>query len=556
VTAALRSRPGVLACLAALLLVVGGCSFGGGDDEEAAPTTSTGTAKPVQSFPEFRVALDDALDFLDPGLSYTTQGWSMLWLTHLPLLTYRHVNGPEGATLIPALADDLPEISSDGRTYKFRLRDGLKYSNGEPVEANDFAYAVERLFRARSLGRGFFTNIKGAAKYAETRKGHIAGIAADDRTGEITISLAQPQGDFLNVVATEFAALVPKGTPARDQSTKRIPATGPYMIEDYKPGESATLVRNPSYVPIAGIPRGNPDKISVQIIEDDEPALDSVIEGDNDYDFHAIPRNRIAEVRKKYRDRIKEYTPPNTYYYFMNTRVKPFDKLAVRQAVNYAIDREAIVRLYDGFATPTENVLPPALPQYEPISMYPHDLKKARRLVAASGYRGTAVTVWGNTRPTSRKPAEYLAKVLARLGFRAKLKLIDPALYLTRIGNQRTRAQTGVSNWFQDYPHPLDWFDVLLNGNRITAENNNNYSNADVPAINAKIEALKREPELSDDVNAQWADVDRMVAQYALWAPFVNRRFTDFFSEDMDIQRCYVNHVLYYFDYSQICEKG
>jgi peptide/nickel transport system substrate-binding protein len=550
-----RSRAGVLALLAAIVLAVSACSLGG-DDEAAPATTQAGAEGPDRSFPEFRVALDNAIDFLDPGLSYTTQGWSMLWLTQLPLLTYKHVDGREGATLIPALAEDLPEISSDGLTYRFKLRDGLKYSNGEAVKASDFAYTIERLFRIRSLGRGFFTNIKGAREYARTRKGHIGGIAADDRTGDITISLLHPQGDFLNVIATEFAALVPRGTRARDQSTKSIPATGPYVIEDYKPGESVTLVRNQHYQQIAGIPRGNPDKISVEVIEDDATALQSVIDGKNNYDFHSIPRNRLGEVQQKYADQLKPYTPPNTYYFFMNTRLKPFDKLAVRRAVNYAIDRNAIVRLYDGFATPTENVLPPTLPQYEKISMYPHNLAKAKQLVARSGYKGMEVTVWGNSRPTNLKPASYLAKVLESLGFKAKLRIVDPPLYNTTIGNQRTRAQTGISNWFQDYPHPLDWFDVLLNGNRITQENNNNYSNADVKAINDKIEALKREPELSDAVNRQWAEVDRLVAKYALWAPIVNRQFTDFFSKDMDIEHCYVNHVLYYFDYSQICKKS
>ena len=94
------------------------------------------------------------------------------------------------------------------------------------------------------------------------------------------------------------------------------------------------------------------------------------------------------------------------------------------------------------------------------------------------------VTVWGNSRETLQKPAAYLADVLNQIGFKAKLKIIDPSVYFTTIGNQRTNAQTGIANWFQDYPHPLNWFDTLLNGNRITEEHNNNYSNANVKAIN------------------------------------------------------------------------
>ena len=110
------------------------------------------------------------------------------------------------------------------------------------------------------------------------------------------------------------------------------------------------------------------------------------------------------------------------------------------------------------------------------------------------------------------------------------------------------------TDWYQDYPHPLDWFDVLLNGKRITQTHNNNYSNANIPAINAKIEALKKEPKLTDSVNQQWAAVDKMVAEQALWVPYINRQFTDFFGKDVDTS-CYITHVLYQFDFSRICKK-
>jgi peptide/nickel transport system substrate-binding protein len=142
------------------------------------------------------------------------------------------------------------------------------------------------------------------------------------------------------------------------------------------------------------------------------------------------------------------------------------------------------------------------------------------------------------------------------MGFKAKLRIIDPSVYFTTIGDQKTKAQAGVANWFQDYPHPLNWFDVLLNGNRITETHNNNYSNANVKAVNNKIEQLKVEPELTDEVNQQWAEVDKMVAENALWVPLVNRQFTDFFTPDMDLEACYVNHVLYQFIYSLSCKTS
>ncbi len=551
-----RRLAGFCALIAALTFAVAAC--GGGDDEGkgGGTTTAASGGGAERTFPEFKIAFDNGIDYLDPGLSYTVQGWSVLWISQLPLLTYKHVNGPDGATIIPALAEDLPEISEDGLTYKFKLRKGWKYSDGTPIKASDFKYTVKRLFQVDSPGVGFFTNIKGAETFAKTKKGDISGITTNDQTGDITIKLSQPQGDFLNVIATEFGALVPPSVPAKDQSTKGIPASGPYTIQKYVPNRTVTMVRNPNYQELDGIPKGNPDKITLNVIEEDSAALQSVIDGRNDYNFHPIPVDRLGEVQSKYADQLKLYTPANTYYYFMNTRLKPFDKLEVRKAVNMAVDRNAVVRLYGGLAAPTENVLPPTYPQYQKITLYKHDLAQAKQLVQQSGYAGMEVTVWGNSRETLQKPAEYLTDVLKKLGFNAKLKIIDPSVYFTTIGNQRTKAQTGIANWFQDYPHPLDWFDVLLNGKRITEEHNNNYSNADVKAINAKIEALKKEPELTDDVNSQWAQVDKMVMQNALWAPVVNRQFTDFFTPQMDLADCYVNHVLYQFDYSQICKKS
>jgi peptide/nickel transport system substrate-binding protein len=199
-------------------------------------------------------------------------------------------------------------------------------------------------------------------------------------------------------------------------------------------------------------------------------------------------------------------------------------------------------------------VLPPTYPQYKKLNMYPYDLAKAKQLIQASGDAGAAVTVWNHDRGTDPKASAYLVDVLNSIGLKAKEKIINSAVYWTTVGNQATKAQIGFADWFQDYPHPLDWFDVLLNGDRITDTHNNNYANFDNKAVNAKIEALKKEPTLTDSVNTQWAQVDKMVDEQAPWAPFMNRQFTDFFNSDIDLS-CYENHVLYQFDYATICHK-
>jgi peptide/nickel transport system substrate-binding protein len=519
-----------------------------------ASTTASGGGK---TFANFRLAYDTGIDYLDPGLSYTVEGWGIMWNVYLPLIGYTHANGPDGATIIPYLAKALPTVSADGKTYSFVLKSGLKYSDGTPIKASDFAATIERDFKVDSPGVGFFGNIVGADTFAKTKTGHISGITTDDKTGDITIKLNAPQGDFSNILATEFAALVPASAPAKDQSTTPLPSSGPYMIQSYAPNKKAILVRNPNFDASAfggNVPAGNPDMMTIDIIGDDTVALQRVISGQDDYDFHQIPPDRLASTQQKYGDQIKVYTPANTYYFFMNNRVAPFDNLKVRQAVNYAINREALIRIYGGLGQPTENVLPPTYPQYKKLNMYPYDLAKAKQLIQASGDAGAAVTVWNHDRGTDPKASAYLVDVLNSIGLKAKEKIINSAVYWTTVGNQATKAQIGFADWFQDYPHPLDWFDVLLNGDRITDTHNNNYANFDDKAVNAKIEALKKEPTLTDAVNTQWAQVDKMVDEQAPWAPFMNRQFTDFFNSDMDLS-CYENHVLYQFDYATICHK-
>ncbi|HTO24473.1 MAG TPA: ABC transporter substrate-binding protein, partial [Gaiellaceae bacterium] len=424
--------------------------------------------------------MDTGIDYLDPGLSYTVEGWSIMWNVYLPLLGYKHVNGPDGATIVPYLADSLPTVSSDGTTYTLTLRKGIKYSNGATVKASDFRATIERDFKVDSPGVGFFGNIVGADQFSKTKTGHISGIVVDDSTGQITIHLNAPQGDFMNILATTFAAPVPAGTPAKDQSTTPAPSTGPYMIQSYQPNKVAIVVRNPNYDASqfdGNVPVGNPDKMTINIIGDDNVALQRVISGQDDYDEHQIPADRLASVQAQHADQIKVYTPANTYYFFMNTRTPPFDKLQVRQAVNYAINREALVRIYAGLAQPTQNVLPPTYPQYRILNLYPYNLAKAKQLIAASGDKGMAVTVWNHDRGYDPKATAYLTDVLNSIGLKAKEKIINSAVYWTTIGNQATKAQIGFADWFQDYPHPLDWFDVLLNGERITQTHNNNYAN-------------------------------------------------------------------------------
>jgi peptide/nickel transport system substrate-binding protein len=551
-----------------VLVVVAGCGDSG---RSATPTRRAGTAAPTttdaattatasanaQEFPEFRIAMDEGTDYLDPGLSDTTEGWGVMWNVYLPLLGYRHVSGPQGARLVPYLAASLPRISRDRRTYSLTLRDKLLYSNGAKVEASDFKATVERDFKLNSAGAAFFRNIVGAKRFARhpEEKGGIPGIVVDNATRSIVIHLVAPQADFSNVLASEFAAPVPANAPATDTSLHPLPATGPYEITSYQPKSQIVEQRNPNFHAWQFqhvVPAGNPDRVTWDVVPNASIALHRVLTGKDDWmSYYQVPRKRLQTIEQRRKWRLRFFTPPNLMYFFMNTQVPPFTSLKVRRAVNYAISRRWLRRLAGGLAHTTENILPRGYPAFRPHSLYRHDLRKAKRLVRESGYRGKRVIVWNHDVPADLPFTEYLVKVLQSIGFRASEKVVTAGSYWTTIGNENARAQIGFADWIQDYPHPLDWFG-LLDGRSITPTHNTNYANFDVGWANREIQALTRPTKLTPKVDASWARLDRKVMGLAPWAPFLNQEGTDFFSARVDLH-CYVNNVLYEFDYASIC---
>jgi peptide/nickel transport system substrate-binding protein len=548
-------RPlGMLALVAALALVAGGCG-GGGKKSSSGGTTGNGG----KTYPLLRLAFD-APDYMDPGLYYTVAAYQVDNYVWTGLMGYKHASGPAGAELVPYLAESMPTISADGMNLKFKLRPNLKYSNGADVKASDFRYTIERDFKIDSPGVGFFSSIKGVSGpngFAATKKGHISGIITDDAARTIEIQLDHPEGDILYILALEFAHFVPAGTPASDQSTHPIPSTGPYMLQSYVPNRSFTLVRNPNYNnQIPTMPSGAPDKVVGKIVTDPVASYQQVVSGQADYDYNQVPNDRLPEAQSKYKDQLRIYTNANTWYYFLNNKIPPFNNLKARQAVNYAIDRQAIVSgPFGGLGRPTQNFLPPGYPQYKKIDAYTFDLAKAKQLVQESGTAGQTVDVYGTNEDPAKASIEYLAGQLTKIGYKPKLHLLAHAVYFQTIGNQATRAQAGHTDWYQDYPHPIDWFDTLLNGNRITQTHNNNVGNVNVKSVDNEIEALKKITTLTPAVNARWAKVDRdLMVTYATTVPYLNRSSTDFFSTKMDMS-CYLFSVVQYWDWGVSCQK-
>ena len=155
----------------------------------------------------------------------------MLWNVYTPLLTYKHARARTGTQVVPGLAEDMPEISADGKTYKLKLRPNMKYSDGTPIKASDFTYAIQRLFKADSGGSVFFDVIVGAKEYADGKADTISGITTDDNTGDITIQLTEPERHLRERAGADVRRARPAEHPA-GQGRDEQPAAGQRPVHD------------------------------------------------------------------------------------------------------------------------------------------------------------------------------------------------------------------------------------------------------------------------------------------------------------------------------------
>jgi peptide/nickel transport system substrate-binding protein len=500
---------------------------------------------------------------MDPALSYTQEGWLMLWTAYTPLLTYKHEEGEEGSKLIPGLAEAMPDISADGKTYKLKLRSGLKYSDGTPVKASDFEHTIKRVLNLESGGSAFYLPIVGAEDYV--KKGDpdadIPGIVTDDKTGEITIKLNSKIGSFSNVLAMDFAGLVPSSTPFKNMTTSPPPGVGPYTITSSVPNRGITLKKNPDFASfnIPEIPTGKMDEIDIKIVKNQHQQVEDVIQNKVDYVNDPPPADLIREVSEKAKGRYAPYVTNSTYYVFLNVRVPPFDNEKVRQAVNFAIDKRAMQRIFGGLLAPSCNFLPPGMQGYEKIDPCPYgdptqppDVEKAKQLIKEAGAEGAQVTVWGDDEDPSKPVAEYVASVMNDIGLKASPKIVEGSVYFQTIGSQKTKAQAGFANWFQDFPHPAN-FMFLINGKSIQETNNQNFGNTDDPEINKLIDDADANPDLAS-VAPEYAKADRLAVEHGYIAPYGNRELTKLVSDKIDFNSVIAQPV-YNIDLTQIAFK-
>jgi peptide/nickel transport system substrate-binding protein len=403
-------------------------------------------------------------DTMDPALSYN---WQVTSVTHDGLLGFRRVGGVEGLEVVPDLAVSLATPTDGGRTYTYRLRGGLRYSNGRPVEPGDFRRQLERVLRLESPGAGYYAGIVGAAaclaKPTACDLSH--GVVTDSASRTVTFHLTEPDGDFQTKLALEFAVAVPGDTPFRDLGG-RVPGTGPYRISRWVKDRFVILDRNPRFNEWSSDaqPRGYPDRIIVRAGGDFGKRVREVERGSLDAAitlFVGGHKAQLADLASRYPTRLVATTSTGTDYMFMNTRAKPFDDLRVRRAVNVALDREQYVEQLGTLVhAPTCQVLPPNFRAYRPTCPYRGGLAAGRRLVAQSGTRGQRVLVW--VPQPAAEIGRYFVRLLNELGFHAAVKLVAAVPYFGVVANPAAQPQMGFASWVSDYPTPSGFFQPLF----------------------------------------------------------------------------------------------
>ena len=546
-----------LAVAVALVVALGVVACGDDDDDDDG---GGGTGQGGGELVVASVGPDNA----DPVMFLTTQAVQVFQLGYIPLLTYAHEERDAGAEPVPGLAEDMPEVTNGGKTYEFTLREGLKYSDGSPVKASDFENTMKRLLVLGSPWSSFYSPIiEGTEEFTEKgdMAGDISGIETNDKTREISVSLTEPDTKILYALAEPYTSPTPKAESPGKSLKQPPPGTGPYVInvEDFT--SLWTLERNPNYVEIPGVPAGNFDKITVQVQDNVTKMTQDVINGKADFMTEDPTGDLLPEVREKYADRFSEEpNPPNVYYNFLNVTKPPFDKQEAREAVNYATDSRALVRVFGGRLKPGCNFLPEQLVGYEELDCKygdPNgepDIEKARELVKQSGYEGMKVTYYVNNKDPRPAIADYFRDMLNEIGFEADTKTLDQQVYFEQIGTKSLGAQTGFTDWFQDYPHPGDFIEVLLSTRALQSEVTFNQGFVSDPVLDKKLDELRGED--PEDVADEWAELDNYVVnEKAYVLPYGSEESSSFFSERMDAENCDGVHPVYKNDWLQFCVK-
>ena len=549
----LRFRRGFIAMIAiASVAVAAGCggSSGGGSSSGSSGGSSTSAAS--HNGGTFTILANTSFGVADPAQNYTLQEWQLLINTHDGLVQFKRVGGVPGTQIVPDLATAIPTPTDGGKTYTFNIRKGIKFSDGTVMKPSDFVTTFERQFTVPGP-TSFYSGIVGASACKPSNCDLSSGVVADDAASTLTIHLTAPDPEFLDKLALPFAYVVPASTSKKLTGNNVPPGTGPYMWKSYDPNKEAVLVRNPFFKVWSADaqPAGYPDQIiekyglqiSDEVTQVQRGAADEVFDGD------VIPADRLNELNSpQYKNQVHVNPLTADWYMALNTTTPPFNNLKARQAINFAADRNAYVKIGGGsaLAQPTCQILPPNFPGYAPYCPYTAgsdttkwtgtDIAKAKQLVQESGTAGMKVVVNSANDQTSKALGEQMVSDLNKIGYKASGQYLAGSIQYPYVQNSKNHSKWNVawSAWYQDYPAASDFLNVLLGCGSIhpNSDASPNIAAFCDKSIQAKMDQAEAKGVTDTNAaNSIWQTVDHEMTDQAPWVDLFNPKQIDFLSK-------------------------
>jgi ABC-type transport system substrate-binding protein len=409
---------------------------------------------------------------LDPAKGFDSASWSFIHATFVTLLTFNNA-----IKVVPWGATSMPKVSDGGLVYTFKLRSGMKFSDGEPVTAQAYADGIERILnpKTKSLVMAFYQIIKGSVAYSKGKAPTVSGIHV---TGKYTISftLTKPDRTFLDIMAIPNAAAVPPKVIAKHSSTFGLKpiGDGPYVVQSYIPGKEITLVRNSSYFAAKSVPT---KKIVITIGLSPETEVLRVESNATDVMLDNLPTPSYISLRNnsRYAKYLHHFISITDNYVALNMRKPPFTNKLVREAAAYAVNDSQVIRSIAGTGEPLTQILAPGMPGFD-SSLKPlkYDPAKARELLRRAGHPGgkglPSLTFVVATAGFTAGPnvAQVVQQDLDQVGFHVQLKTLAPGAFLSSIGQYPlTMGIYGI-----DYPDPYDLIASQFECSEIAAGNN------------------------------------------------------------------------------------
>lgn len=470
------------------------------------------------------VTFKDDVATLDPAIGYDWQNWAMIKVLFDRLMDYV----PGTTELRPGLADSY-DVSVDGTVFTFHLHKGVKFHNGREMTADDVKYSLDRVTnpKTQSPGAGFFSSIKGYDDMASGKTTSIAGVTVVDPL-TVKVELSHPDATILHVMALNFASVVPKEDVGKWGADfgKHPDGTGGFRMTDWTVGQQVVFEKNPDYWR-QGVPYL--DKITFEVGQEPIVALLRLQKGEIDISGDGIPPAKFTEVMgdPAQAANVVQGDQLQTGYITMNVKMKPFDNVKVRQAVNMAINKARIIQVINGRAKPANQPLPPGMPGYATdYAGYPYDVAKAKALLAEAGFpNGFETELYAmNTDPNPRI-AQAIQQDLAQVGIKASIKSLAQANVIAAGGtpDQAAMIWSGGMAWAADFPDPSDFYGPILGcaGAVQGGWNWSWYCNPDLDKAATAADAMT-DPAKQADRNAAWAAIYTKIMADAPWVPLFN----------------------------------